>query len=203
MEFEHLAWIGHWEIQEITFTSVFIIVKCKQLVLFFLRYTQIIRNTILKLGKTVCLDMQRVVIWVTRAFLVFSYPSFINSFWNAPSNSSGTINHALVKVTYITFFPHSDVWSEHCLKLMTCAYMILCTELLPRDRQIRYLHEWADVRRFLIHWSWVLITILVSVFIVDYWIGFLGGYLTPGLNFSPSQTLLTSYKKKSTLDFRV
>lgn len=106
MEFEHLAWIGHWEIQEITFTSVFIIVKCKQLVLFFLRYTQIIRNTILKLGKTVCLDMQRVVVWVTRAFLVFSYPSFINSFWNAPSNSSGTINHALIKVSYITFFFH-------------------------------------------------------------------------------------------------
>lgn len=121
--------------------------------LFFLRCTQSIRNTILKLGKTVCLDMQRVVVWVTRAFLVFSYPSFINSFWNAPSNSSGTINHALVKVTYITFFPHSDVWSEHYLKLMTCAYMILRTELLPRDRQIRYLHEWADVRRFLIHWS--------------------------------------------------
>ena len=46
---------------------------------------------------------------------------------------SGTNNHSTVKVTWITFLPHSDIWSEKQLNLLTmstCFYAFSCCHMI-------------------------------------------------------------------------
>ena len=57
----------------------------------------------------------------------------ISSFWDTLTTLSGTNNHSTVKVTLVTFLPHSDIWSEKQLNLLTtsaCFYAFSCCHMI-------------------------------------------------------------------------
>lgn len=55
-----------------------------------------------------------------------------SNYRNIQTSLSGTDKHATLKVTEITFVPHSDGWCEHYLKLLAHIGIILCNSLLLR-----------------------------------------------------------------------
>ena len=66
----------------------------------------------------------------------------ISSFWDTQTTLSGTNNHSTVKVTEITFLPHSDIWSQKTAEPFDHVCTLLCILcfylLLPNDWLIKY-----------------------------------------------------------------
>ena len=55
------------------------------------------------------------------------------SFWDTQTTLSGNNNHSMVKVTEIKFLPHSHIWSEQQLNLLTtsaCFYAFSCWHMI-------------------------------------------------------------------------
>ena len=65
----------------------------------------------------------------------------IRSFWNIQTALSDTDNHSTVKVTEITFLPHSDIWSEKTAETLDHICMLLWIYyLLSHNWQLKYFH---------------------------------------------------------------